>query len=156
MSTRATETAFRRSQNRHSASGSPCHHFVYHHLTCDQYDELVARSGGRCEMCQTPIPMTGGRRLVVDHFQSSLPRMRIIRGMLCDACNATMSCLDGTKRWGPRRAFLEPRARAYQALVLQHLPRAKVELMERVQEECRRRKAVGPGASPAGSEENTG
>ncbi|MFF4346789.1 endonuclease domain-containing protein [Streptomyces sp. NPDC001530] len=134
MSTRAAEAAFRRAQNRHSKSGNPCHHFTYHRLTCDEYDGLQTRAGGCCEICRTPALATGGRRLVVDHFESTHPYLRIIRGMLCDACNSAMSCLDGTKRWGSNRSELEPRAREYQARVLRDLPLAQLALIERVQE----------------------
>jgi hypothetical protein len=133
VSTQAAEPTFRQSQNRHSASGNPCHHFVYHRLTCDQYDELLARAGGRCEMCETVESDTGGQRLVVDHFESYQPRIRVIRGMVCDACNSTLSCLDGNKRWGPRRDVLEPRARAYQTRVLRDHSQAELAAIESVQ-----------------------
>lgn len=157
MSTRAAMAAFRRAQNRHSASGNPCHHFTYHRLTCDEYDDLWARSGGCCEICQTPAPATGGRRLVVDHFESTHPRLRVVRGMLCDACNSTMSCLDGTKRWGAARDELEPRAREYQARVLRDLPQDEIALIERAQER-RQGWLVAPLTSerPASSEETSG
>lgn len=156
MSAPTTETSLRRSQNRHSKSGNSCHHFVYHRLTCDQYDEMWARADGRCEICQTPAPDTGGRRLVVDHFESTQPRIRVIRGMLCDACNSTMSCLDGTKRWGPRRALLEPRARAYQGRALRNLAATERELVERIQERRRTRLVrppTGPWSKPDTTEE---
>lgn len=155
MSTRATVAAFRRAQNRHSASGNPCHHFIYHRLTCDGYDELWARAGGCCEICRTPAPATGGRRLVVDHFESAHAGLRVVRGMLCDACNSTMSCLDGTKRWGPDRDALEPRAREYQARVLRHLAPTEVALIERVQDH-RRGWLAGPRPAerPATDEES--
>lgn len=153
MSARAAVAAFRRAQNRHSKSGNQCHHFTYHRLTCDQYDELWARAAGCCEMCQTPAPDTGGRRLVVDHFESSQPRIRVIRGMLCDACNSALSCLDGRKRWGPRRGELEPRARECQARVLRKLPLAKLGMIERVQE--LRQGAVARPWRPVSSEEKT-
>ncbi|WP_432053716.1 endonuclease domain-containing protein [Streptomyces sp. bgisy022] len=137
MSARAVEAAFRRAQNRHSKSGNVCHHFTYHRLTCDDYDRLHARAEGRCELCRTPAHATGGRRLVVDHFESARPYVRVIRGMLCDACNSVMSCLDGTKKWGPRRNELEPKAREYQARVLRDLPAPQTELIERIQQRRR-------------------
>lgn len=135
MSTRAAMAAFRRAQNRHSQSGNQCHHFTYHRLTCDQYDDLLARAAGRCEMCETVESETGGQRLVVDHFQSSQPRIRVVRGMVCDACNSAMSCLDGNKRWGPRRSVLEPRARDYQARALRDLSVTELAAIERVQQQ---------------------
>ena len=144
MSAQAAEPTFRQAQNRHSASGNPCHHFVYHRLTCDQYDELLARAGGHCEMCGTAESETGGQRLVVDHFQSGQSRIRVIRGMVCDACNSAMSCLDGNKRWGPRRGVLEPQARAYQAQVLRDLPLAELAAIERIQKQRQMRIARPP------------
>lgn len=99
-------------QKRHSATGNPCHHWSYHRLTCDQYDELRARAADRCEICATPEAETGGKRLVVDHFQHG--SVRYVRGMLCDKCNALMSCVDGIKEWGENRRW-EPKAREYVA-----------------------------------------
>lgn len=144
MSTQAAEPTFRQAQNRHSASGNPCHHFIYHRLTCDQYDELLARAGGHCEMCGTVESETGGQRLVVDHFQSGQSRIRVVLGMVCDACNSAMSCLDGNKRWGPRRSVLESQARAYQAQVLRDLPPTELAAIERIQERRRTRIARPP------------
>jgi hypothetical protein len=144
MSTRAAEAAFKRAQSRHSKSGNQCHHFTYHRLTCDQYDGLLARAGGLCEMCKTAESETGGQRLVVDHFQSNQARIRVVRGMVCDACNSAMSCLDGNKRWGPRRGVLEPQARMYQARVLRDLPLAELGAIERIQEQRQMRIARPP------------
>ncbi|MEU8839943.1 endonuclease domain-containing protein [Streptomyces roseus] len=104
-STRQTET-------RHHPLGKTCHHFQHHGLTCDQYDALRNRAAGRCEICQTPEAETGGRRLVVDHYEDSRVG-RFIRGLLCDKCNAVMACIDGRKRWGSNRSW-ERRARRYE------------------------------------------
>ena len=95
-------------------------------------------------MCGTAEPETGGQRLVVDHFQSGQAHIRVIRGMVCDACNSAMSCLDGNKRWGPRRGVLEPQARAYQAQVLRDLPLAELAAIERIQEQRQMRIARPP------------
>lgn len=102
----------RRTETRHSVTGKTCHHFEYHRLTCDDYDRLRERAAGRCEICGTPEAETGGKRLVVDHFQGR--GVRLIRGLLCDSCNAVMSCVDGTKRWGANRRW-ESKALDYQA-----------------------------------------
>ena len=103
--TRATET-------RHHPQGKTCHHFEYHGLSCDEFDALHSRSGGQCEICETPVEETGGRRLVVDHYWRD--GRRIIRGLLCDKCNVVMSCMDGRKPWGANRRW-EPKAREYEA-----------------------------------------
>lgn len=42
---------------------------------------------------------TRGKRLVIDHFMG-LPAS-YVRGLVCDPCNAVMSCHDGNKNWGP-------------------------------------------------------
>jgi hypothetical protein len=102
---RATET-------RHHPQGKTCHHFEYHGLSCDEFDALHSRAGGRCEICETPTEETGGRRLVVDHFWRD--GRRIIRGLLCDKCNVVMSCMDGRKPWGANRRW-ESKARTYEA-----------------------------------------
>lgn len=104
----------RANQNRHHPEGKTCHHFQYHRLTCDEYDDLHARAAGRCEICGTPEAETGGRRLVVDHFTDQGLWLRFVRGLLCDKCNVVMSCVDGRKRWGANRKW-EARAREYQA-----------------------------------------
>ncbi|MFE9064876.1 endonuclease domain-containing protein [Streptomyces violaceusniger] len=83
-----------------------------HRLTCDEYDELRERAGGCCEICGTPEAETGGKRLVVDHFEGR--GFRLVRGLLCDSCNAVMSCVDGTKRWGVNRRW-ESEALEYEA-----------------------------------------
>jgi hypothetical protein len=102
-------------------------------------------------MCETVESDTGGQRLVVDHFESYQPRIRVIRGMVCDACNSTMSCLDGNKRWGPRRDVLEPRARAYQTRVLRDHSQAELAAIESVQTYRQMRIA-----RPQGSESDKG
>jgi hypothetical protein len=101
-----------RTETRHHPLGRTCHHFQYHRLTCDEYDSLRARAAGRCELCGIAEEEAGGKRLVVDHFE--LGSARFIRGVLCDKCNAVMSCLDGTKTWGQNRSW-EARALAYEA-----------------------------------------
>ncbi|MER6601169.1 endonuclease domain-containing protein [Streptomyces parvus] len=108
-----SEVVFRsKDQNRHHPQGKLCHHFHEHRLTCDEYDRLKERAAGCCEICGTPEAETGGRRLVVDHFEGRL--FRLVRGLLCDRCNSVMSCIDGTKRWGANRRW-EARARQYEA-----------------------------------------
>ncbi|MCX5209727.1 endonuclease VII domain-containing protein [Kitasatospora sp. NBC_00240] len=101
--TRSTET-------RHHPLGKTCHHFQYHGLSCDEFDELHVRAGGHCEICGIASKETGGRRLVVDHTWGE--DGRIVRGLLCDKCNVVMACMDGRKPWGKNRRW-ERRAREY-------------------------------------------
>lgn len=103
----------RKNQNRHHPEAKTCHHWQHHRLTCDEYDELRARSAGACEICGTPEADTGGKRLVVDHFEDQQARLWFIRGLLCDRCNSVMTCVDGRKKWGANRRW-EPDAKAYE------------------------------------------
>ncbi|MET7795714.1 endonuclease domain-containing protein [Streptomyces decoyicus] len=111
-SMKSADRPSRKSQTRHSSTGKTCHHFDYHRMTCDEYDALRARARGCCEICGTPEGRTGGKRLVVDHFEGR--GIRFVRGLLCDSCNAVMSCVDGRKRWGANRRW-EEKALEYQA-----------------------------------------
>ena len=126
----------RLTQTRHSKSGHPCHHFEYHRLTCDEYDDLRERADGHCEICDTPEAETGGRRLVIDHFHGR--RLWIVRGLLCDRCNSLMSCFDGTKNWGANRR-LELLARSYQLLSWQRVTPEERAAMEAIQSGARSR-----------------
>lgn len=121
----------RLTQARHSKSGLPCHHFDMHGVTCDEYDQMRERAAGSCEICRTPEPLTGGKRLVIDHFQA--PRMWIVRGLLCDRCNSLMSKFDGTKNWGSDRAEREPLAAAYQERCWQQISQQERSRMESIQ-----------------------
>jgi hypothetical protein len=125
----------RKDQNRHHPEGKTCHHFHEHGLTCDEFDDLHARAAGRCEICGTPEAETGGKRLVIDHFQDWATRIRIIRGLLCDKCNVVMSCIDGHKRWGANRKW-ETRAREYQANSWQQPTAEQWELIAAYQLRC--------------------
>lgn len=118
----------RNTETRHHPKGKTCHHFEFHRLTCDEFDALHARADGRCEICGTPSEKTGGKRLVIDHFQGK--GVRFIRGLLCDKCNTVMACLDERKPWGTNRQW-EVRARAYEANSWQRPSAMQVELAER-------------------------
>lgn len=125
----------RRTETRHHPLGKTCHHFAQHSLTCDQYDELLARASGHCELCSLPEAETGGKRLVVDHFQGG--GVYLVRGLICDRCNSTMSCLDENKPWGPKRTW-EAAAWAYEARSWQ---RPTPEQMALIEAERARRRA---------------
>lgn len=108
-------TSRHKTETRHHPEGKTCHHFAYHGLTCDQYDELLARAKGHCEICGIAQEETPRGQLVVDHFHGQRGAS-FIRGMLCDYCNgAVMPCVDGLKVWGASSRKWEARARAYEA-----------------------------------------
>ena len=123
-------------QTRHHPEGKLCHHWHEHRLTCDEYDSLRARAAGRCEICGTPEAETGGKRLVVDHFSGG--DFYLVRGLLCDRCNAVMSCLDGRKRWGANQRW-EPAARVYQAMSWHQPTDEQWQRIGRIQAAYRRR-----------------
>jgi hypothetical protein len=53
-------------------------------LTLEDYDEMVARQGGRCLICQQ-VP----EKLVVDHHHGT----GRVRGLLCFRCNSALGFL---------------------------------------------------------------
>lgn len=61
-----------------------------HGLTNDQYQELVERSGGCCELCGYVPGEDATKSLSIDHDHDT----GLIRGMLCWSCNIAMSYLD--------------------------------------------------------------
>jgi hypothetical protein len=68
-------------------------------MTCEEYDQLRARSKGCCELCRTPEAKTKRGALVIDHFEGG--GVFFVRGLLCDRCNSVMSRHDRTTTWGP-------------------------------------------------------
>lgn len=117
----------RYTETRHSESGKTCHHFARFNLTCDDYDRLRARSAGCCELCGTPEVETPRGALIIDHFQNRDDFY--VRGLICDKCNAVMSCHDGNKVWGANRRWAD-KAASYAANSFQPpsrpvLPQAK-------------------------------
>lgn len=68
-------------------STTSCHHKHYR-LSCDQYDELLRRSEGRCEICHRFGSETSHRQLYIDH-----DKWRgdwAVRGLLCGRCNSML------------------------------------------------------------------
>lgn len=107
-------TPSRKTETRHHPLGKTCHHFIYHGLTCDSYDELRARAGGHCEICGIAEEETRRGSLEVDHCEKQ--GLHVVRGMLCHYCNnVVMCCLDGKKPWGEASRRWEAKAREYEA-----------------------------------------
>lgn len=101
----------RRTETRHATPGNVCNHFAKYGMTCDSFDLLRARAGGRCEICQTPEGQTTRGALVIDHFEGG--GLYFVRGLLCDRCNSVMSRHDRHAEWGPSSLPWAERARAY-------------------------------------------
>lgn len=98
-------------RSRHRLDGAPCYHAYYHGLSCEDFEALCARADGHCELCGIAQDETPRGYLVTDHFEAG--RFSFVRGLVCDACNAVMSCIDGNKVWGANRRW-EERAREYE------------------------------------------
>lgn len=54
-------------------------------LTCDQFDALLERAGGHCELCGADREDSAWGCLHIDH-EHQVGRWAV-RGLLCDACN---------------------------------------------------------------------
>lgn len=68
-------------------AGRPCTHAAYL-LECPDFDELRARSVGRCEICFIPEDATPHGILHIDHDSSR--GQWAVRGLLCSRCNTLL------------------------------------------------------------------
>lgn len=57
-------------------------------ITPEQYDELLAKQGGKCAICESPP--SEKRMLAVDHCHDSGE----VRGLLCWPCNVSLGKMD--------------------------------------------------------------
>ncbi len=62
--------------------------FARYGLTRERYEEMVAAQMGRCAICCT-VPAD---QLVIDHCHKT----NLVRGLLCDGCNASIGRLGDT------------------------------------------------------------
>ncbi|WP_147944519.1 endonuclease domain-containing protein [Microbispora sp. CSR-4] len=76
------------SASLHVRAGKLCHHLVYR-LDCDEYDRLVKRAGGACELCQRPTPA-----LQIDHDHAVGDGWEGVRGLVCPKCNSHLMRVD--------------------------------------------------------------
>lgn len=67
-----------------------CHHWIYR-LTCDEFDLLWGRARGFCEICGVAEGETRAGRLYIDHHGAA---QHLVRGLVCEACNAVMRRVD--------------------------------------------------------------
>jgi hypothetical protein len=82
-------------------------------ISLADYEEMLARQGGRCAICRVNVSGRQGGRFVVDHCHKS----GRVRALLCCGCNAFVGFLEN------RREHLEP-ALAY---IREHSRSAEVE-----------------------------
>lgn len=61
-------------------------------LLCDDYDALLVRAGGRCEICSLPAEENRFGKLFIDHDYSV--GQWAVRGLLCDICNLYLGGID--------------------------------------------------------------
>lgn len=76
-------------------------------LTADEYQALVERADGRCEVCRQ-APATEGpptvRHLHVDHDHAT----GVVRGLLCHGCNSALgACQDDADRLRALADYIE-------------------------------------------------
>jgi Recombination endonuclease VII len=86
-----------------SAHGRCATHRHYK-LSCSQYEELLALSGGGCQICAFPASEMPQGRLHIDHAGADWA----VRGLLCISCNSQLGTYDCD--WIPGRDF---KARAW-------------------------------------------
>jgi hypothetical protein len=75
---------------------STCRHTEYG-MTCAQFDDLLKRSGQRCEICRRFGIDTSHGQLYIDH--DKWRGMWAVRGLLCGRCN---SMLEHEKHFDPQ------------------------------------------------------
>ena len=76
-----------------SLSHTTCHH-LYHRLTCEKFDELIAGAGGKCEICRVTLLRPW---IDHDHKDANEPSAGV-RGLVCPKCNAHLRRVDSGER----------------------------------------------------------
>jgi Recombination endonuclease VII len=71
-----------------------CDNHRKYRLSCQQLENLIERSGQRCEICRTPSARTSWQRLHIDHCGP----LWAVRGLLCGNWNI---CLEDDKAGSP-------------------------------------------------------
>jgi len=79
--------------------GKLCQHWEIYRLTCEEFEQLRARSGGRCEICGIAEEDTPRGYLIIEHYHHQ--DVWFVRGLVCDRCNHLMACHDRSAVWGP-------------------------------------------------------
>lgn len=78
-----------------------CHHATYR-LDCHQYEELLARAQGCCEVCETEAHETPQGKLSIDHDRKL--GYGAVRGLVCQQCNAHLGMVERGERPADERA----------------------------------------------------
>jgi hypothetical protein len=74
-------------ESNHPVWYPTCGHRKYR-MTCAQFDRLVERSGGNCEICRVPAEETNLGTLNIDH--DPWVGEWGVRGLLCTRCNVSL------------------------------------------------------------------
>ncbi len=74
-----------------------CNHKAYQ-LPCAEYEELLARADGRCEICRVAAAETVKGKLVIDHQYGTSAGLGAVRGLVCVSCNSVLGNVDAGKQ----------------------------------------------------------
>lgn len=69
-----------------------------HGLSCEEFDELLRRAAGRCEVCGIAQAEATLQRLCIDHDHRRGTGRDHLRGMVCVKCNCSLSYVDNGMR----------------------------------------------------------
>lgn len=72
-----------------------CQHRLYS-LGCEEYEQLLMRASGQCEICGKQAAAEYGGKLAIDH--DGRVNCRAVRGMVCRKCNAHLRRVDARER----------------------------------------------------------
>jgi hypothetical protein len=72
----------------HQPPAPKCQTHKLYLLSCADYDELVERASGRCEICQIRGEDTAHGMLHIDHDPAR--GIGAVRGLLCSPCNTNL------------------------------------------------------------------
>lgn len=72
----------------------PTHCHDVYGLSCADYDALLERAAGACELCRRPWSAENRVKPQVDHDHYALDGWTGVRGIVCAKCNAHMRRVD--------------------------------------------------------------
>ena len=78
-----------------------CRHVAYR-LSCADYDAMLERAQGRCEICKIPAEQTPRGSLCIDHDPRYGGRVWAVRGLVCDKCNSLLRFTDRYQKFDRR------------------------------------------------------
>ena len=103
-----------------STNHRSCHHLTFS-ITCEEFDRLLARADGRCELCGIAESETRRGVLCIDHDNKY--DARAVRGLICDKCNSHLRFVENGSRPRDERVWRYFR-RAFFLEVYEHRQRS--------------------------------